>query len=642
MSEETEQQRLRALRRFNLLDTPAEPAFDEIAQAAAVIMGTPISAVSFVDAERQWFKARVGLGVSETPRSVSFCAHAMLGRELFVVPDATLHPAFSGNALVTGEPHIRFYAGAPIRMPDGKPLGALCVIDTTPRPEGVNPQQAELLRILASQVENQIRLRLLMRDQNVFAAGQARTIAKSVEREDQLVNAFDMADIGWWDWDVKADRVVASPAMAEAFGVEPEAAALGVSINDFIAAIHPDDRLFVKEGIDEALQTGAAYREDYRVGSSAGGYVWVSARGRCELDLNGQPSQFAGVVIDITERKAAEARLRDADLGRELAMQAAALGRFDHNPSKGERFYDKRALEMIGLNQAQVQSLEGVINSVVHPDDRAPLAKALADAIDPKRTGPLRHTYRIIHAQTGQEHWLTVVGRSQFVNGECVRFMGVFEDVTLEKVAENHRRLLTNELNHRVKNSLTVVASIVDQSLRQATDPRAARQEITGRIQALGQAHDILTANSWEGAPIPKVVDDVLGGLSAAKGRIEISGGPVILGPAPALQLALALHELATNAIKYGALSNDTGRVRLTWTLEGVGAAATLVMIWEERGGPTVRPPMRQGFGSRLLQRATAGAFNGDVEMEYLPKGIRWRLWAPLPGLAESGRITES
>lgn len=143
--------RLARLRGYGVLDTPAEQAYDALVELAAFICGTPISAVSFVEADRQWFKASVGLDVAETDRSVSFCAHAMVsGAEVFVVPDATLDPRFCDSELVTGPMRMRFYAGAPLITHDGFPLGSLCVIDTVPRT--LSASQLSALRALAVQV----------------------------------------------------------------------------------------------------------------------------------------------------------------------------------------------------------------------------------------------------------------------------------------------------------------------------------------------------------------------------------------------------------------------------------------------------------------------------------------------------------
>ena len=159
---ENESQRLQALRSLDLLDTPTESDFDELVYLAAQVCGVPISLVSLVDAERQWFKAVVGLTVRETPREVSFCSHAILNSELFVVEDATKDPRFADNGLVTGAPAIRFYAGMPLITPDGFAMGTLCVIDLKPRQ--LTPEQEYSLRLLAGQVRAKMQLRLQKRE----------------------------------------------------------------------------------------------------------------------------------------------------------------------------------------------------------------------------------------------------------------------------------------------------------------------------------------------------------------------------------------------------------------------------------------------------------------------------------------------
>jgi PAS domain S-box-containing protein len=609
----TETARLQTLRGLGILDTPAEVGFDELVQAAACLCGAPLSAVSLVDADRQWFKAKVGLEADEAPRDVSFCTHAMHGGDVYVVPDAAQDALFAKNPLVVGDPRIRFYAGAPIRAPNGAPLGTLCVIDTVARPEGLNVDQRAVLRVLANQVESQIRLR------NTFHA-----------REEQLVGALDSAAVGWWDWEVATNRVTGNEEMAFAFGLSPDTAATGAPIEAFFANVHPTDRPMLQDAIDDAIASGAPFREEYRLLRPDGSERWVSARGRYLQ----QTGRFPGVILDITESKNADARLRDSDIGRELAMQAANLGRFDHHPYRGARYYDDRALEMMGLTAEEVSDLNHVLHKVVHAEDRHRMAAALAAAVDSGRAGPFKETFRIIHAQTGELRWIAVSGRSQFVDGICTRFMGVFEDVTEAKLAEEHRRLLTNELNHRVKNTLAVVVTLVDQSLRGSTDLAAARADVAGRIQALSRAHDILTADNWSDAAISDIGAQVARSLSLPADRLEMSGPPIRLGPRPALQLSLALHELSTNALKYGALSNEDGRVSLMWAIDG----SALRVTWAERGGPTVIPPSRRGFGSVLMEKATGAAFGGQAVIDYRPVGVLWTLAAPLAGLAESGR----
>lgn len=148
MPHSPEQERIAALRSYDVLDTPAEAEFDAIVRQAAAELGTPIALVSLIDENRQWFKAKVGLGVSETPRSISFCTHAIEGDDVFVIDNAKQDSRFADNSLVTGDPNIRFYAGAPLKTPSGRRIGTLCVIDREPR-SGLSAGQKATLERLA-------------------------------------------------------------------------------------------------------------------------------------------------------------------------------------------------------------------------------------------------------------------------------------------------------------------------------------------------------------------------------------------------------------------------------------------------------------------------------------------------------------
>jgi len=155
--------RLAALAGYDIIDTAPEKGFDDIVVLARNACDTPVALVSLVAADRQWFKARVGFEPCETALNASVCAHALVEPDLLVIPDLAIDPRTRENPLVTGEPHIRFYAGAPLRTPDGLVLGSLCAIDTKPRPEGLTPKQAESLRALAGQVVDQMELRRAIR-----------------------------------------------------------------------------------------------------------------------------------------------------------------------------------------------------------------------------------------------------------------------------------------------------------------------------------------------------------------------------------------------------------------------------------------------------------------------------------------------
>jgi two-component sensor histidine kinase len=190
--------------------------------------------------------------------------------------------------------------------------------------------------------------------------------------------------------------------------------------------------------------------------------------------------------------------------------------------------------------------------------------------------------------------------------------------------AEEHQRLLLNELNHRVKNTLATVQFIAAQTLRNAKSSEEARAALDGRLIALARAHDILTRENWNGADMGEIVAQALEPFSDPReNRIRFDGPAVRLVPRVALALAMAFQELATNAVKYGSLSNGTGSVRITWKLMSAPEdRQRLQARWEENGGPAVRPPGRRGFGSRLLERALAHDLDGDVRLEFAATGV--------------------
>jgi two-component sensor histidine kinase len=195
------------------------------------------------------------------------------------------------------------------------------------------------------------------------------------------------------------------------------------------------------------------------------------------------------------------------------------------------------------------------------------------------------------------------------------------QDLTERKRFEEHQALLINELNHRVKNTLATVQSIVSQSLRHAPSPGQARDAVESRLLALSRAHDVLTRENWEGANLAEVANEALAAHRSGR-RVRISGPEVRVAPRVALALSMALQELATNAVKYGALSNEAGRVDLSWQIRSEEGVPTLRLVWRESGGPPVLPPERRGFGSRLIERSLAGDLAGDARITFERDGV--------------------
>ncbi|QJU56801.1 GAF domain-containing protein [Sphingomonas sp. AP4-R1] len=285
----SEDQRLAALADANILDTPAEQRFDDIVAMVAAICDTPIALVSLVDRDRQWFKAKCGVDVDETPIETSVCALAIRQDDLFVIPDLATDPRTRDFSLVTDPPHIRFYAGFPLVGRGGHAFGSLCAIDTAPRPGGLTERQALALEALARQTALEIER----------GAGARRSAA----------DPSSARSIGVWDWDVPNDRVVADVGAATLFGVDPERAAKGAPIAEYFDGIHPDDVEQTRLGVQAAMTTGDPFTIEYRLRGPDGNWRWMLAQGRCEMAADGTPLRFPGISFDIHARKTAELRM---------------------------------------------------------------------------------------------------------------------------------------------------------------------------------------------------------------------------------------------------------------------------------------------------------------------------------------------
>ena len=219
-------------------------------------------------------------------------------------------------------------------------------------------------------------------------------------------------------------------------------------------------------------------------------------------------------------------------------------------------------------------------------------------------------------------------------SGDVIQYFASFIDLTRHYEEQAQSRMLIDELNHRVKNTLTTVQSIVSQALRNASDPAEIRQAIESRLFALSRSHDLLTRENWESAGLLDIVNAALEPFGVANGRSErfkVTGENVRFPPKTVLALGIAFHELATNAVKYGALSGETGCVRVAWTIQQGNDGNRLILRWSEEGGPSVTPPTKKGFGSRVNERGLAIELGGTTRLEYRPDGVICTIDIPAP-----------
>ena len=451
-----------------------------------------------------------------------------------------------------------------------------------------------------------------------------RALAKTQERLSYALGASGM--IGTFDWHIPSDTFYSDARFATMFSVDPEKGEKGAPLADYLAGIHPDDRDRIAHAVGRAVATGEKYVQEYRLLRQDGSVRWIEARGECLYDKSGQPLRFPGAVVDITEHIQAEEIERwlaaivessdDAIVSKDLNGIVTSWNR------GAELLFGYRPEEVIGKPI-----------TILIPADR--------QDEEPRILERLRRGERIDHFETVRrrkdgslvEISLTV-SPVRDAQGRIVGASKIARDITEQKRAERLQQTLVHELNHRVKNILATVQAVARQSFRNGPlDPRA-RETFEARLQALSNAHDLLTRENWDGAGMAAVVAQVLAPYPCE--RFEIGGPELRLTPRVALALTLALHELATNAAKYGALSVPTGRVAITWAIRP-GDPSHLALRWQERGGPAVSPPSRKGFGSRLIERSLALELGGEVHIVYDPAGLVCDVISPVPVAWESG-----
>lgn len=348
-----EGQRLQALRAYNVLDTEADAAIDRLAGLAGNLFSTPIALVSLIDEHRQWFKARVGLEASETPRDQSFCAHAIAQgpHAVMVVEDASLDPRFANNPLVTGAPDIRFYAGATLTTKEGHNLGTLCVIDDKPRPRP-SPAELERLELLARIVVDAFEL--------TRAHRQAR------EKQRLLEIAEAMSGVGHWRLDLATNKPTWSDTVYAIHGVNREC--FDPLFDDAIAFYHPDDRQMVRSHLAKAVETGEGFEFRLRLMRADGAMRHVVSRGVCEMGDHGKPLAIVGLFQDITEIVETIARL---DLRRQryrLVTEHAGDVITLYDFSGAGRFISPAVEKLLGYTVEETAGL--TVPSVLHPGDR--------------------------------------------------------------------------------------------------------------------------------------------------------------------------------------------------------------------------------------------------------------------------------
>lgn len=391
---------------------------------------------------------------------------------------------------------------------------------------------------------------------------------------------------------------------------------------------HPDDLPSSVDGFIRVLETGTPRIISFRYLQAEGSSPPIRHMALPVKEEDGTPTSVlvlahAGTGDPASEQAASERRL---DL--RILIDSAADGFCCVDRSGRTTLANAAFVRMLGYERE-----EDLLGREIHEVIRharpgsAPYRRNASPIFKAAESGTPTHVvdeivFRPDDSHFPAEYWVRPILREGQISGAVLTIV----DITQRKAAEARQDLLNRELSHRVKNTLAMVQAIVGQTLRTTPNTQHALRAIGGRLSALSEAHSVLLRTRWGNASVTDVVESAVEPHRSHPDRIRVNGPRVDLGSKAALSLTLALHELCTNAVKYGALSNDTGKVDIRWSISGGAADARFHLTWKEIGGPPVEPPTRMGFGSRLVSEQLGTDFGGETKLQFRPDGVRWKL----------------
>ena len=439
---------------------------------------------------------------------------------------------------------------------------------------------------------------------------------------------FDRAGIGVAQIDTGGRYLLVNPRYCELLG-RPEADLLAARIQDFT---HPDDLAESINAFVGVIESGAPAVIEQRHLRGDGQEVWISNNVSLSRPEKGEAQYVLVLAQDIAAVKQTQRALMRAKSDLRLLLDTAADGFYCVDRDGKATLCNAAFLRMLGYERE-----EDVLGRDVHELIHRSMPEGFSHS---REDCPLLKTARIgIHAHVTDEHYLRRDGRGLPVEywarpivreGQIQGAVCTFVDATGHQQSQARQQLMNREMAHRMKNTLAMVQAIVGQTLRRTRNPQEAVHSINQRLSALGHAHTALTRTRWGNASIMEVIEGAIAAHRSEAARVRLNGPKMDLGAKAVLAITLALHELCTNAAKYGALSNDTGTVAIDWSVSGGAADARFRLSWTEHGGPPVSPPAQKGFGSRLIAESVAADLKGEARLAFDPGGVAWTLEAPL------------
>jgi PAS domain S-box-containing protein len=402
-----------------------------------------------------------------------------------------------------------------------------------------------------------------------------------------------------------------------------------ITRSEWRARVHPEDIACVEEARGQVYhQRQSEFSNEYRIVRPGGEVRWIESRSFVSYSNDGRPQRVIGLNIDVTDRKKAERALDERNMQLSLAGKAAGVGIYAYDLAGDMMQVSEGYAALHGLAEGTTETTRSEWRARAHPEDR-PWIEGVRTQAFRERREEYGIEYRIVRPG-GEMRWLE--SRS-FISYDAddrpERVIGVNIDVTERRRADDHQRVLIAELDHRVKNVLATVAAVAANTLETSSSMQDFVAALDARIRALASTHELLSHRRWQGLPLDELLRRQLAPY-AAPSNTRINGPDVLLMAEAGQAVAMVLHELVTNAAKYGALSTCKGLVSVQWRQRYKdGIRDRLIIDWREAGGPTVKAPRKFGYGTSVINDLIPYELGGKADFEFSRTGVRCRLEIP-------------
>ncbi len=479
-----EKARLAALAQYQILDTEPEAAFDHLVELGAIVCGTPIACINFLDEKRQWLKAKIGWDFAQLPHEIGVCPVCIQQNGVFIVPDLLADPRWSKNAIVTSPFEVRFYAGVPLFGFEGQAIATFCVMDRQPRQ--LSAQQIAALQILGKQVMQLLEMRRVL------------------HREQRLWLALKACNTGIWDWDVLTNQISWSENSQGLFGVTSE---LSSSTREaFLALIYPEDRKRVADALDCCLKQKTDLEVEFRIVWRDRSIRWLVLQGKVfDKSSARRPVRITGIVQDISDRKQAQLALRQSEERLQLVIDAIDDAIWDWDIVSDKCFCSQRFYQFLGLPPQEEQTVfYEFFLQLIHPQDQKRFAKLLSQHLDFNQ--PCQMELRLGRGD-GAYNWFLLRGKAiRDAWGRPIRMLGSLSDIGERKQAEEELRQ---------QNQRSQLLAEITLKIRQSLRTEEILQTTVTEIQKLLGADRVLIFQLWNDGSGTVVQEAVVPGCSS-------------------------------------------------------------------------------------------------------------------------------